>query len=273
MDTNIMILNILYSIASQVWAGFAFDGSGVYTAKDLAANKRGKDKLPIHYNYHDDYTDGDGYTFDGERFNVSVDSFTCAFPADQVFRLVARFETLAGIKIKDRVVYDTNEERPRACNLMIEMDKSASALAKCVSNDQDARSVYRCVYLDLNRGALVASDGHVLQAYPVRLLSESNVDHDTPLLLPAALFKAYKGGPVEIGYDVSGGIAHDIVCQYAGQYYKLAEGGRYPNWARLSVYDDMRLTFSKQDWAGALKAAKRLVKHSGSVHCQLAIYG
>lgn len=83
-EINMAILNKLYEIAEMIWQKMVKDNHGSYRASDIAKN------LYKTFFWGEEV---DMY----QPFCVEVDSFRCEFTAGHIFRLISKFETLAGI--------------------------------------------------------------------------------------------------------------------------------------------------------------------------------
>ena len=83
-ELNMAILSKLYEIAEMIWQKMVRKDHGCFRASEIAKNL-GK------IFYWDDADKKD------ELIQIEVGSFRCEFAAAHIFRLVTKFESLAGI--------------------------------------------------------------------------------------------------------------------------------------------------------------------------------
>ena len=101
-EMNMAILNKLYEIAEMIWQKMVRNEHGCFRASEIAKNMG-----EIFY-WGDEYKD--------ELIQIEVGSFRCEFAAAHIFRLVAKFESLAGIGKKAHMfTYQEENEKERGC--------------------------------------------------------------------------------------------------------------------------------------------------------------
>ena len=152
------ILNKLYEIAEMIWQKMVRNNHGSYRASEIAKNM-GK----IFY-----WGDADK----DELIQIEVGSFRCEFAAAHIFRLVTKFEGLAGIgKNAHMFTYQEENEKERGC-VCFQATKEMAELCDFVYKGKD-RGVILSILLDAERSRLVATDTNKLLAMPVTITQKS----------------------------------------------------------------------------------------------------
>lgn len=167
------ILNKLYEIAEMIWQKMVRNYQGSYRASEIEKN--------LYKSF-----------FWGEEISmyqpicVEVDSFRCEFTAGHIFRLVSKFESLAGIGKKAHMfTYQEENEKERGC-VCFQATKEMVELCDFVYNGKD-RGVLLSIFLDAERSRLVATDTHKLLAMPVTITNKSGDTRD--MLIDAKTWK------------------------------------------------------------------------------------
>lgn len=157
-ELNMAILNKLYEIAEMIWQKMVRNNHGSYRASEIAKNM-GK----IFY-----WGDADK----DELIQIEVGSFRCEFAAAHIFRLVTKFEGLAGIgKNAHMFTYQEENEKERGC-VCFQATKEMAELCDFVYKGKD-RGVILSILLDAERSRLVATDTNKLLAMPVTITQKS----------------------------------------------------------------------------------------------------
>ena len=157
-ELNMAILNKLYEIAEMIWQKMVRNNHGSYRASEIAKNM-GK----IFY-----WGDADK----DELIQIEVGSFRCEFAAAHIFRLVTKFEGLAGIgKNAHMFTYQEENEKERGC-VCFQATKEMAELCDFVYKGKD-RGVILSILLDAERSRLVATDTNKLLAMPVIITQKS----------------------------------------------------------------------------------------------------
>ena len=172
-EMNMAILNKLYEIAEMIWQKMVRNNQGSYRASEIAKNL---DKI----------------FFWGEEISmyqpicVEVDSFRCEFTAGHIFRLVSKFESLAGIgKNAHMFTYQEENEKERGC-VCFQATKEMVELCDFVYKGKD-RGAFLSIFIDAERSRLVATDTHKLLAMPVTITNKSGDTSD--MLIDAKTWK------------------------------------------------------------------------------------
>ena len=157
-ELNMAILSKLYEIAEMIWQKMVRNDHGCFRASEIAKNM-GK----IFY-----WGDADN----DELIQIEVGSFRCEFAAAHIFRLVTKFESLAGIgKNAHMFTYQEENEKERGC-VCFQATKEMAELCDFVYNGKD-RGVFLSILLDAERSRLVATDTNKLLAMPVTITQKS----------------------------------------------------------------------------------------------------
>lgn len=157
-ELNMAILNKLYEIAEMIWQKMVRNDHGCFRASEIAKNM-GK----IFY-----WGDADK----DQSFQIEVGSFRCEFAATHIFRLVTKFESLAGIgKNAHMFTYQEENEKERGC-VCFQATKEMAELCDFVYKKHDMEAIIS-IFIDAERNRLVATDSHKLLAMPVTITQKS----------------------------------------------------------------------------------------------------
>lgn len=172
-ELNMAILNKLYEIAEMIWQKMVRNNQGSYRASEIAKNL---------YKIF----------FWGEEISmyqpicVEVDSFRCEFTAGHIFRLVSKFESLAGIgKNAHMFTYQEEDSKERGC-VCFQATREMVELCDFVYKGKD-RGAFLSIFIDAERSRLVATDTYKLLAMPVTITNKSGDTHD--MLINAKTWK------------------------------------------------------------------------------------
>jgi hypothetical protein len=157
-ELNMAILNKLYEIAEMIWQKMVRNDHGCFRASEIAKNL---DKI-----FYWGDADKD------ELFQVEVDSFRCEFAAAYIFRLVTKFEGLAGIgKNAHMFTYQEEDGKERGC-VCFQATKEMAELCDFVKKKHDMAAI-TSIFIDAEKNRLVATDSHKLLAMPVTITQKS----------------------------------------------------------------------------------------------------
>lgn len=157
-EQNMAILNKLYEIAEMIWQKMVRNDHGCFRASEIAKNM-GK----IFY-----WGDADEY----ELIRIEVGSFRCEFAAAHIFRLVTKFESLAGIgKNAHQFVYQDENGKEKGY-VFFQATKEMAELCDFVYKKHDMEAIIS-IFIDAERNRLVATDSHKLLAMPVTITQKS----------------------------------------------------------------------------------------------------
>lgn len=157
-ELNMAILSKLYEIAEMIWQKMVRNDHGCFRASEIAKNM-GK----IFY-----WGDADK----DQSFQIEVGSFRCEFAAAHIFRLVTKFESLAGIgKNAHQFVYQDENGKEKSY-VFFQATKEMAELCDFVYKKQDKEAV-TSIFIDAERNRLVATDTHKLLAMPVTITQKA----------------------------------------------------------------------------------------------------
>ena len=157
-EQNMAILSKLYEIAEMIWQKMVRNDHGCFRASEIAKNL---DKI-----FYWGDADKD------ELIKIEVGSFRCEFASAYIFRLVTKFEGLAGIgKNAHMFTYQEENEKERGC-VCFQATKEMAELCDFVYKKQDKEAV-TSIFIDAEKKRLVATDSHKLLAMPVTITQKS----------------------------------------------------------------------------------------------------
>ena len=158
-ELNMAILNKLYEIAEMIWQKMVRNNQGSYRASEIEKN--------LYKSF-----------FWGEEISmyqpicVEVDSFRCEFTAGHIFRLVSKFESLAGIgKNAHMFIYQEEDSKERGC-VCFQATREMAELCDFVYKKHDMEAI-TSIFIDAERSRLVATDTNKLLAMPVTITQKS----------------------------------------------------------------------------------------------------
>lgn len=227
-ELNMAILNKLYEIAEMIWQKMVRNNQGSYRASEIAKNL---DKI----------------FFWGEEISmyqpicVEVDSFRCEFTAGHVFRLVSKFESLAGIgKNAHMFIYQEEDSKERGC-VCFQATKEMVELCDFVYKGKD-RGAFLSIFIDAERSRLVATDTYKLLAMPVTITNKSGDTRD--MLINAKTWKKMcakmkKGETYDLVAVKLDNREEATVIEFEGMTSYEPSEYRYYNWASCfgSIFD------------------------------------
>lgn len=222
-DKNFAILSKLYEFADEIWANVEDKRAGVFTASEIARSiKSCKDVIVCFGDLGD------------EQITVEVDSFSCSIPKSRIFEYIRVFERLAGVGDKKAKTFVHTEDTGDVLgSCKFELTKDFADLAKFVSKDELRPSLMN-VALNVDLSCLIASDGRVLKAYPVRIIETSGDMSD--FQIQGAMFSklckrlgARKTYIAECTNYGGSGCIENCVFSCDGLSITTEYSGRYPN--------------------------------------------
>lgn len=153
-ELNTAILNELYKIADDVWPLMRrYDVVGSFTAREINSSKHM----------------GNDMFFEREDANnlhhVEVGNFRCAFPTNQIFDLVAKFELLVGVGSKRHLFVAENKGEVEA-SVTFAVTKELGELCD-FTDPKRWNPAYAFIFIDAERKCLVATNGYSMKVCPV----------------------------------------------------------------------------------------------------------
>lgn len=157
-ELNMAILSKLYEIAEMIWQKMVRNDHGCFRASEIAKNL---DKI-----FYWGDADKD------ELIQIEVGSFRCEFAAAYIFRLVTKFEGIAGIgKNAHMFTYQEEDSKERGC-VCFQATKEMAELCDFTYKKHDMKAI-TSIFIDAEKNRLVATDSHKLLAMPVTITQES----------------------------------------------------------------------------------------------------
>ena len=250
-DFNLAFLLKLYEIAEAVWAKMAKVADyGSYSAKDICKGLNKDFCFSLEQNRN-------------EKITIKHETFACSFPLEGLFNYITVFERLSGIgKNAKQFVFEEAGEILGSATL--ELTKGMAEVCNFVAKDE-LRPVMNYIILDASAECLVASDGHKLISYPVRILERSGDLSDfyiDPQKLALMCKKMKKNVPYKVEatkLKVSGKEYSKV--SFDGVTSNMHRVGCYPNWSSViqSVSNELSLQVgcSWKEIKGFIKSAAK----------------
>ncbi len=251
-EKNFAILSKLYEFADEIWANVEDKRAGVFTASEIARSiKSCKDVIVCFGDLGD------------EQITVEVDSFSCSIPKSRIFEYIRIFERLAGVGDKKAKTFVHTEDTGDVLgSCKFELTKDFADLAKFVSKDELRPSLMN-VALNVDLSCLIASDGRVLKAYPVRIIETSGDKND--FQIQGAMFSklckrlgARETYIAECTNYGGSGCIENCVFSCGGLSITTGYSGRYPNVKGVirDVREAGRMILCPDAWKDATKFFK-----------------
>lgn len=253
-EKNFAILCKLYELADEIWANAEYKQAGVFTAADIARSFKSCKDVIVRF-----------VDSEIEQITVEVDSFICTIPKSLIFEYICVFERLAGVGSKKAKVFVYEEEKGNVLgSCKFELTKDFADLVKFAAKDE-LRPQMTNIFLNVELSCLIATDGHVLKAYPVHIIEASGYVLD--FQIKGAMFSKLckRLGAMETyiaectNYGESGCIQN---CVFSCDGLSITTGysGRYPN--VKGVMWDVREAGRMILCPGAWKDASKFLKSS-----------
>lgn len=222
-EKNFAILCKLYELADEIWANAEYKQAGVFTAADIARSFKSCKDVIVRF-----------VDSEIEQITVEVDSFICTIPKSLIFEYICVFERLAGVGSKKAKVFVYEEEKGNVLgSCKFELTKDFADLVKFAAKDE-LRPQMTNIFLNVELSCLIATDGHVLKAYPVHIIEASGyvLDFQIKGAMFSKLCKRLGARETYIAectnYGDSGGI-QNCVFSCGGLSITTGYNGRYPN--------------------------------------------
>lgn len=261
-DLNYKIVLSMQKAAEEVWQSVApLLPYGSYTASQVydyfSKDSRGKQKS------FKDIMDGLDKVCHQE-ITINVENFKCTTPKYLFFKILHKFEQLAGIstKNKKKFVREADSGKESDVSFIVEIKKPMLSLVKSACDKKETlRPVLQRIALDYVNGYVVATNGRILSAqsavYRDKLIKDGA--SDLPILISPDIFKKCLGET-----KVSSCEKDKMANKYSylasdGGYYEEDAVGRFPNWKSVlpkDLYLSGRVTLSKDGMKQLLNVAK-----------------
>lgn len=249
MEKDLKIYQELSAAAETVFNEGIDAPAGIYKLSELAKVGTTSKTAPKGVFFRSDY-DAD------KIINISVDDFTCSFPACQVFRLAHRFETLAQVGAKDRAVF-TREAARGELVAVVSLDAATVEDLKACADKKSDRERMKGVFIDVAAGMSCCSDGRALNVS--RLVHAQAFDLDAlnygGVILSRDFAKAAKGCRVSIykeNNELFAVASNGATCN--------AIHGYYPNFKSVFSHVDASRAVQLKNIRALQKAAMTVAK-------------
>lgn len=202
-----------------------------------------------------------------EEVTIQVDSFKCSTPRYLLFKILHKFEKLAGLVTKNRkkFIRQTDSGKLADISFQVEITKDMMCMGKMVSGVGLGKITER-VALDYERGYVVASDGHIMHVMKADFKNVYVKDglRKDAVAISVPIFKQLKG---HLAVEVE--VMNDFHNKYIymaedGGYHEEGAAGKYPWWWQChpkELFVDGRVTLSKDGVKQLLKFAKKAEKY------------
>ena len=204
-----------------------------------------------------------------EEVAVSVDSFKCNMPRYILFKILHKFEQLAGIKTKDRkkFIREANMDKEADVSFIVEITKPMMALTKVLPGKKEPREQMKRIALDFDKGFVVACDGCMMSVMNA-VFRQKEIKEGAklePVLLSPDTFKHCEGNTMVTMSEINGCPHKYRVLTQGGAYYEEDTVGRYVAWRSVvpnEYFRSGRITLSKDGMKQLLKFAKLAEKNA-----------
>lgn len=251
-EKNFAILSKLYEFADEIWENVEDKRAGVFTASEIARSIKSCKDVIVCFGYSEN-----------EQITVEVDSFKCSIPKSRIFEYIRVFERLAGVSSNKAKTFVYEEEKGDVLgSCKFEFTKDFADLVHFIAKDELRPSLMN-VALNVDLSCLVASDGKVLKAYPVRIIETSGDMHD--FQIDGALFSkickrlgARETYIAECTNYGGSGCIENCVFSCDGLSITTEYSGRYPNVKGVirDVREAGRMILCPDAWKDASKFFK-----------------
>lgn len=201
-----------------------------------------------------------------EIITVSLDTFSCQFPARQIWQYIYHFEKLAGVG-GDVMRFVVPELSEVVAIYEVAVNKDMARLAQ-YCDKKAFKPIMGGVALDIDAGRVVATDGKNLRLKPLQVVSQSAAVGEC-VVIPAKEWQAVcraagEGATLTIQkIKTDGNTSYRyIIGDIAGRNIP----GRYPNYTSVipKINKAARVRLSAKDWAAEKKALRAYKKDGGA---------
>ena len=253
MELNKAIYNKLIELAKDVFNNYVFCKSGVYTLNDIV---KGKTKTGEKIDISNDATK--------IEYNINIDSFSCTFAASAVFALAAKFEKLAKVGAKNKVLFSKSENVGELVATFELEKKTKESIAAC--DPLAIRAAFAGAFIDLINNNFVCTNGNVVNINRLQSVSISS-----PSVIDSFLYEktSYKYGGVVVPLCfIKNAIGKMSIYKDRNEFYIIAENGIsvnceaviYPNYLSIFKAVDKKSCIILKNVRGLKKAAAKLAK-------------
>lgn len=251
MELNKAIYNKLIELAKDVFNNYVSCKSGVYTLNDIVKGKtKTGEKIVI--------------SNDATEIEYNINSFSCSFAASAVFALAAKFEKLAKIGAKNKVLFSKSENVGELVATFEVEKKAIESIAAC--DTSSVRTAYAGAFIDLINNNFVCTNGNIVNINRMQEVSKS-----FPSVIDSFWYEktSYKYGGVVVPLSfLKNAIGKMSIYKNKNEFYITAENGisancesvLYPNYLSIFKAVDKNSCMILKNVRGLKKAAAKLAK-------------
>ena len=266
-DLNYRIAFRMQEMSEDIWQSIAsLLPYGSYTASQVydyfAKDCRGKEK-----SFKDIMNVLDEVCH--QEITISVENFKCSTPKYLFFKILHKFEQLAGIKTKDKkkFIREASIEKQGDVSFVVEITKPMMALTKVLPGKKEFREQMKRIALDFDKGFVVACDGCMMSVVNAVFRQKEIKDGAKlePVLLSPDTFKNCEGNTMVTVSEINGCPHKYRVLAQDGAYYEEETIGRYVAWRSVvpnEYFCSGRITLPKNGMKQLLKFAKLAEKNA-----------
>lgn len=269
-DLNYRIALRMQEMSADVWQSIApLLPYGSYTASQVydyfSKDYRGKEK-----SFKDIMNGLDKVCH--QEITINVENFKCSAPRYLFFKILHKFEQLAGIKAKDRkkFIREANIDKEADVSFIVEITKPMMALTKVLPGKKESREQMKRIALDFDKGFVVACDGCMMSVMNA-VFRQKEIKEGAkmePVLLSPDTFKHCEGSTMVSMSEINGCPHKYRVLTQGGAYYEEDTVGKYVAWRSVvpnEYFRSGRITLSKDGMKQLLKFTKLAEKAADEI--------
>lgn len=207
-----------------------------------------------------------------QEITINVENFKCSAPRYLFFKILHKFEQMAGIKAKDRkkFIREANMNKEADVSFIVEITKPMMALTKVLPGKKEPREQMKRIALDFDKGFVVACDGCMMSVMNA-VFRQKEIKEGAklePVLLSPDTFKHCEGSTMVSMSEINGCPHKYRVMTEGGAYYEEDTVGRYVAWRSVvpnEYFRSGRITLSKDGMKQLLKFTKLAEKNADEI--------
>lgn len=234
------------------------------TYNDKYSSRIAKERKPfvktVESSYGSDTITTETYNY-GECLTVEAGAFKATFDACKLFDYLNRFERLEKVRDKAYFVRQESKQGDLIFSGNIKADKAMRKAVKYLSKEK-LRPVLQTALLDIEKSAIVVTDGYKLAVYPVQIETAHKTEAaaERKILLTADALKNFDG-VIHVEAYTDGKNVTTYTTKTDGKEHKTSTDTSYPDWERVlpGLKSDGYIKIERnglQTVTKALKAAK-----------------
>lgn len=206
------------------------------TYNDKYSSRIAKERKPfvktVESSYGSDTITTETYNY-GECLTVEAGTFKATFDACKLFDYLNRFERLENVRNKAHFVKQESKQGDLIFSGDINADKAIRKAVKYLSKDE-LRPALQTALLDIEKSAIVVTDGYKLAVYPVQIETahKTEAEAERKILLTADALKNFNG-VLHVEAYTDGNAVTTYTTRTDGKEHKTSTDMSYPNWERV----------------------------------------